>query len=122
MDWGRARSEAGAARLQASIAQTEADALARQLRRYAEADLADLERLAGVGADDARVIALREEVLRVARRQLEEGVLLAPAYVDALTDLAEARLVAARHRIERARAQARLLSTLGLFPDRSLDR
>ena len=122
VDWGRSRREAGAARLQASIAQTEADALARQLRRSVEADLAELDRLAGVGADDARVIALREEVLRVARRQLEEGVLLAPAYVDALTDLAEARLVAARHRIELARAQARLLSTFGLFPDRSLDR
>ena len=127
VDWGRSQREAGAARLQATIAQTEADALARQLRRSAEADLADVERLSATGADDARVIALREEILRVARRQLKEGVLLAPAYVDVLTDLAEARLVAARHRIELARAQARLLSTFGLFPDedprtRPLDR
>ena len=117
LDWGRARREADAARLQADIAQTEADAFARQLRRETEDDLATLARLEDVATGDARVVALREEALRVARRQLEEGVLPAPDYTDALTDLTEARLVRHRHRIERAQAQARLLSTLGRYPD-----
>ena len=120
LDWGRARREADAARLQADIAQTEADAFARQLRRETEDDLATLARLEGVATGDARVVALREEALRVARRQLEEGVLPAPDYTDALTDLTEARLVRHRHRIERAQAQARLLSTLGRYPDAPL--
>ncbi|MGI9173992.1 MAG: TolC family protein [Rhodothermales bacterium] len=120
LDWGRARREAEAARLQADVAQTEADAFARQLRRETEDDLATLARLEAVATDDARVVALREEALRVARRQLEEGVLPAPDYTDALTDLTEARLVLERHRIERAQAQARLLSTLGRYPDAPL--
>ena len=60
------------------------------------------------------------QIVRVARAQLDEGVLLVADYVDHLTDLASARLTAARHRIERVQAQARLLSTLGLFPDLDL--
>ena len=117
VDWGRSRREAEAARLQAVAARTEADALARRLRRDVADDLADITRLDDALPVDDRVVALREEALRVAGRQLDEGVLLPDAYTDRLTDLAEARLVRARHRVERVRAQGRLLSTLGLFPD-----
>jgi outer membrane protein TolC len=117
LDAPRARREAEAARLQADVAATEAEALARALRRQAEAHRATLDRLDAALPQDARVVALREEVLRVARRQMDEGVLPAPDYVDRLTDLATARLAAERHRIERAYAHARLLTTLGLFPD-----
>jgi outer membrane protein TolC len=117
LDAPRARREAEASRLQADVAAAEADALARALRRQAEAHRATLDRLDAALPQDARVVALREEVLRVARRQMDEGVLPAPDYVDRLTDLATARLAAERHRIERAYAHARLLTTLGLFPD-----
>ena len=116
-DWGRSRREAEAARLQSDIARTEADAFARTLLRETETYRADLDRLDAALVDDARAIVLREEVARVAQRRLDEGVLLAPDYVDAVTDLAEARLVAARHRIERVRAQTLLRSTLGTYPD-----
>ena len=119
-DWGRARREAEAARLQADVAQTEADAFARRLRRETEDELATLARLDDIAEGDARVVALREDVLRVARRQLEEGILTAPDYTDALTDLTEARLILEHHQIERAQAQARLLSTLGRYPNSPL--
>ncbi len=121
-DWGRRRREAEAARLQGAVAQTEADALARRLRRDIEDDLAQIDRLRQALPLDDRAVALREEALRVAARQLDEGVLLADVYTDRLTDLAEARLARERHRIELVRAQARALSTLGLFPDLPSDR
>ena len=116
-DWGRSRREVEAARLQVEVARTEADALARRLRRDVADDLEEIARLDAARPDDDRAVALREQALRVAGRQLDEGVLLPDVYTDRLTDLVEARLVRARHRLERARAQARLLSTLGLFPD-----
>ncbi len=117
LDGGRARLDAAAARVQAEIAQTVADALDARIRRETSADRAALVRLAGAEANDDRAVALREEALRVAARQLDEGVILADAYTDRLTDLADARLTRERHRIERSRAHARLLSALGHFPD-----
>jgi len=116
-DWGQSKRNAKAARVQADIARTEADAFSRGLRRQLESHLADLDRLEATHEQDARVTTLREEILRVTTRQLDEGVTLAPAYVDALTDVTGARLTADRHQIERVRAQTRLLSTLGLFPE-----
>ncbi len=117
LDGGRAGLDADAARVQAEIARTEADALDARLRRETAADRAALDRLASTAADDDRAVALREDALRVAAHQLDEGVILADVYTDRLTDLADARLTRERHRIERARAYARLLSALGRFPD-----
>jgi outer membrane protein TolC len=116
-DGGRARREAAALRVQAEIAETEAAAFARQIERGVADERADLDRLDAALDADRRVVALRETVLRTARRQLDEGVLLPDVYTDRLTDLAEARLALARHRIERAQTQARLLTALGRYPE-----
>lgn len=116
-DGGRARRTAEALRVQAEIAETEAAAFDRQLVRDVAVERADLARLDAALDADRQIVALREEVLRIARRQLDEGVLLPDRYTDRLTDLAEARLTLERHRIERAQAQARLLSALGRFPE-----
>lgn len=121
-DWGRARREAEAARVQAEIARTEADAFMHALERQTEDEMAQIERLDRALTQDDRIVALRESALRVAAAQLDEGVLLPDAYTDRVTDLAEARLTRQRHRIERVRAQASMLSTLGLFPDSPQDR
>jgi outer membrane protein TolC len=118
-DGSRARREAEAFRVQAEIARSEADAFVRQAVRDVADERATLARLDAALDADERVVALRDEVLRAARRQLDEGVLLPDVYTDRLTDLAEARLTLARHRIERAQAQARLLSALGRFPESS---
>jgi outer membrane protein TolC len=116
-DGGRVRHDADALRIQARLAQTEADAFTRRIARDVEDERADLARLDAALTTDQRIVALREEILRVARSQLDEGVMLPDTYTDRLTDLAEARLALERHRIERAQAQARLLSTLGRFPE-----
>lgn len=116
LDYGTAARTEALARLQGEAARADAEALRRRFRRDGLDEAAALARLARAAATDARVTALREGILRVARHRLDEGVALVPEYVDALTDVQEARLVAARHRIERAQAQARLLSALGRFP------
>ncbi len=115
-DGGRARRSAEALRVQADIAETEAAAFDRQVVRDVADERAALTRLDAALDADRRIVALREEVLRAARRQLDEGVLLPDRYTDRLTDLAEARLTLARHRIERAQAQARLLSDARPLP------
>lgn len=117
LDWGRARREADALRLQARRAEIEAEAFARQVVRGIEEERATLSRLDTAIVEDRRAVLLREEVLRVAARQFDEGVLLPDIYTDRLTDLAQARLALERHRIERAQAQARLLSALGRYPE-----
>jgi len=119
-DWGRTRREAEAIRVQAHQADTDAAAFVHQIAREIEDERANLMRLNAALADDERAVALREEVLRVTRRQLDEGALLPDTYTGRLSDLAEARLARERHRIERARAEARILSTLGRFPESRL--
>jgi outer membrane protein TolC len=112
-DWGQAARTAEAARVQAESADAETAAFEDHLDREVRDDLATVARLARALEQDARAIALRDVILRTAHRQLEEGVLLPADYADRLTDLTEARLARERHRIERARAQARILVTLG---------
>lgn len=116
LDWGRVRREAEAVRLQADVVATERDALAKRFARDVSGDVADERRLRTALEEDERAVRLREEAAFVAGRQVDEGVLLPDVYADRLTDLAEARLTLERHRIELARARARILSTLGRFP------
>ncbi len=116
-DWGRTRREAAAMRLQADLLETEREALGRRFSRDVEADLEDVSRLESALAQDNRMVQLREDAAFVAQRQLDEGVLLPDAYRTRVTDLAEARLMQERHRIELARARARVLSALGRFPE-----
>ena len=120
VDWGSVRREAAAIRVQGRLAETEAAAFVRRLLRDVEDDTATISRLEGAIVQDERIVVLREEALRAARSQLEEGVLLLDTYTDRLTDLADARLALERHRIERVRTQARLLSDLGRYPESRL--
>ena len=61
-------------------------------------------------------MALRTEVERQARAQYDEGTITPPEYVEARTDVLEARLELDRHRVELAQARSRYLTTLGLTP------
>jgi len=65
-------------------------------------------------ADDARLITLRAEIEQAAQAELAEGIITAARYVEARTDLAEARLAERRHRAELVRAEAAFLTTLGI--------
>jgi outer membrane protein TolC len=113
-DWGAAGRERQVLQVQRRIVDTEEAAFTDRLRREVQDELQAVDRLREALAADDRIVALREQVERQARVQLEEHAITAAAYVDARTDLQEARIARQRHRAELARAQARYLTTLGL--------
>ena len=112
--WGANRREREQLRLQQEIVDTEEAAFTARMIRQVERPLRSMERLRGALETDARIIALREQVVRQARAQLDERAITVAAYVDALTDLEAARETRARHRVELAQARADYLMTLGV--------
>ncbi|MBC7791438.1 MAG: TolC family protein [Anaerolineae bacterium] len=113
-NWGTLKRQRDVLQLQERIVATEEDAFASALERGVQTDLEHIARLDTSLATDERIIELREQVERQARAQLSEGVITAADYVEARTDLLEARLGRQRHRVELAQARARYLTTLGL--------
>lgn len=113
-DWGTRDRDRGLLEVQRRIVDTEEAAFTARLRREVQDELAEMERLETALAMDERIIALREQVERQARAQVEERAITAAAYVDVRTDLQDARLARQRHRAELARARARYLTTLGI--------
>ncbi|HYE57066.1 MAG TPA: TolC family protein [Rhodothermales bacterium] len=113
LDWGTVQRAREAARLQQDLVETEREAFERAIRRDVEDERATLERLEQALADDSAIVAARTEVARVARRQFEEGTLLAADYAQRLNALYDALATRALHETQRSHARARLLVTLG---------
>jgi len=113
-DWGVADRELEALRVQQRTLDTEEAAFSDGLIRRVQPSLREMERLRAAMGLDEQIVALREQVERQARAQLEERAITAADYVDARTNLQEARLAMLRHRTELARAQAEYLTTLGV--------
>ena len=112
--WGSAGRERDALRLQQQVIAADQEAFAKGLNDAIASDEATIDRLRGAVETDARIIALREGIAASARVRLQEGVLTASEYVDRSTELLQARVALAAHRVELAQAGARLLTTLGL--------
>jgi len=112
--WGVPAREREALSLQQQAVQADEDAFARLLRRSVQQDLATLDQLDEAAPLDDRIVALRESIERETSVRLAERVVTAAEYVDKQTDVLEARLLRATRRVERAQAQARLLTVLGL--------
>lgn len=113
-DWGRTGREREVIGLQRDIVETQEDAFAERLLRESEQPLATMDRLRATLDTDARIIALREQVVRQTRAQLEEGAITAAVHVDALTDLEQARVARALHSVQLAQAEAAYLTMLGI--------
>jgi outer membrane protein TolC len=112
--WGTAGRERQAQRLQQDIVAAEEAAFTARVRRGVETDLASIDRLQNTLSTDDRILTLRENIDRVARARLQEGVITAAEYLDRNTEFLTARFAQSRHRVELAQARARLLTTLGL--------
>jgi outer membrane protein TolC len=112
--WRSSQRSASALRSQAEVVAADALALAARLSRAVAADLAMIRHLREGFADDLRLVTLRAEIERAAQAELTEGIITAARYVEARTDLAEARLAERRHRAELVRAEAAFLTTLGI--------
>ncbi|HUR95156.1 MAG TPA: TolC family protein [Gemmatimonadales bacterium] len=113
-NWGRTGRERDAIALQRQIVASEEAAFASRLTRDVQNDLADIDRLETALALDDQIIALRERVEAETAIRFREGVVTASEYVDRSTDVLEARLARATHRVEQVQARARFLTALGL--------
>jgi outer membrane protein TolC len=112
--WRSASRERQALGLQRAVVSAEEAAFTEQLQRSATTELSTIDRLAASLALDDRIVALRRSVDDVARVRLSEGAVTAAEYLDRHTELLAGQFAQAGHGVELARAQAALLTMLGL--------
>jgi outer membrane protein TolC len=112
--WGTADRERQALAVQQQIVAADEEAFVAGIERAVQTDLADLDRLNGTLAMDDRIVSLRESVDRETRLRFDERVATVAEYLDRSNELLEARLNRVRHRVERAEARARFLTSVGL--------
>jgi outer membrane protein TolC len=113
-DWRISQREREVIALQQEIVHTEEAAFSERIHRSTREEVEDMRRLQAAIPTDERIVELRTGIEREARHRLEEGVMTAADYVDARTDVFEARVALTARRIELARSRARYLTTLGL--------
>jgi len=113
-NWGSSGRERQAIALQRQIVASEEEAFTSRLTREMQNYLADIDRLDTALTLDDQIVSLREKVEAETRIRFREGVVTASEYVDRSTDVLEARLARATHRVQQVQARARLLTTLGL--------
>lgn len=112
--WGTTEREREVLALQQRIVTSEENAFTDELERSAIAILATVDRLERALRSDAEIIALREQILRETEFRFAESVVTSAEYVDRESDLLEARLIRAVHRVELAQARARFLTLAGV--------
>jgi outer membrane protein TolC len=112
--WGTAGREREALNLQQQIVTADEAAFTKNLVRATDTDSANIDRLQRTITLDDRIVDLREQIARTSEVRLREGALTASEYVDRSTDLLEARIARAEHRVELAETSARFLTALGL--------
>ena len=112
--WGTTRRQREVLALQRQIVASEESAFAEGIRRAIAQDAATIDRLEAALATDEQIIELREGVARETRLRFQEGVVTSAEYVDRQTDVLNARLARAAHRVELALVRARFLTTVGI--------
>jgi outer membrane protein TolC len=113
-DWGARERDVRTLELQQQSIDADEAALARAFHRAVASDAAMVRHLDTIADDDDRIVALRELIQRETRVRFDEHVVTAAEYVDKQTDVLEAQLLRAAHRIALAQAQARVLTILGV--------
>jgi len=113
-NWGTTRRDREVLALQRQIVATNEAAFTQSVRRAIAHDVASIDQLAQTLVDDDTIVALREKVLRETGFRFSEGVITSAEYVDRETDLLDARLSRATHRVQLAQARANFLTSLGL--------
>jgi outer membrane protein TolC len=112
--WRSTSRERAALRVQQEIVAADEAAFTESVQRAVQTDLSTIDRLSSTLTTDDQIVALRERIENETRLRLQEGAVTAAEYVDRQTDVLEARIARARHRVERAQAQATFLTTIGL--------
>ncbi|HEX6179486.1 MAG TPA: TolC family protein [Thermoanaerobaculia bacterium] len=112
-NWGTNDRERRILELQQQSIDADEAAFSRTLNRSIQNDLAAIDGLEEVLALDDRIVALRELIERETRARYAERVVTAADLVDKSTDVLEARVARAAHRVDLVAARARLLTILG---------
>lgn len=113
-NWGTTKRDREVLALQTQIVATSEAAFRHSVQRGIARDVASIDQLAQALADDDSIVALREKILRETGFRFSEGVITSSEYVDRETDLLDARLARATHRVQLAQARANFLTSLGL--------
>lgn len=99
--------------LQTEILDRQEETFTQNISAAAERERHDVHRLEGMLEQDLKIIALREQISKRARGQLELGVISATEYLLEEHASHQARLTYERRRIELEFARVRYLTTLG---------
>ena len=113
-NWGTTRRDRESLTLQRQIVAADEAAFQQRVRRGVAHDLANIDQLGHALVDDDTIVALRARILRETGFRFAEGVITSAEYVARETDLANARLARATHRVQLAQARANFLTSLGL--------
>jgi len=113
-NWGTTRRDREVLALQRQIVATNETAFRQSVQRAIAHDVASIDQLAQTLVDDDTIVTLREKILRETGFRFSEGVVTSAEYVDRETDLLDARLSRATHRVQLAQARANFLTSLGL--------
>lgn len=112
--WGSNERDQHALELERRTVDRDESAFRASMRRAATRATAQIDFLDQAVAGDDGIVSLREEAAREARLRYDEGVITAAEYIDRETDLLNARLARATHRVQLAQARANYLTMLGL--------
>lgn len=111
--WGSTRREREVLELQSGILDADEAEFEAALERAATRAAAAARQLARTVESDEAIVALHRGILSETRLRYTEGVITSAELVDRETDLLDAELARATHRVQLAEAVARLLTTLG---------
>ena len=113
-NWGTTDRDRQSLEIQRQIVATNEAAFTESLERGIRQAIATIAGLDSSLVLDDQIVALRERIEAETRVKLNEGVATAAEYADRSTDVLGARLARIQHRVQRAQAQANLLTTLGV--------
>ncbi|MGH7483911.1 MAG: TolC family protein, partial [Longimicrobiales bacterium] len=113
-EWNARDRERARLELRQGALDAERRAFLDRLERAVADERALIDALRAGLATGRRIVALREQIEAQQLARLREGVILPSVYVDARTDVTEARVALRRRRVEIARLQAQYLTMLGV--------
>lgn len=113
-DWGTSERNAEALRLQGRVVETEEAVFSRSLVETLTRTHAAIAQVERALATDTTIVKLREHIDQQARRQLDEGVIMASQYIERRNDLLRARLAADARRVQLAQAIANYHMAVGM--------
>ena len=113
-NWGTTDRDRQSLEIQRQIVATNETAFTESLQRGIHQAIATIAGLDSSLVLDDQIVTLRERIEAETRVKLNEGVATAAEYADRSTDVLSARLMRIQHRVQRAQAQANLLTTLGV--------